>query len=240
MKHFILAEQPKISAVVPMYNGAKFVSATLDSLLKQTFGNFEIIVVNDGSVDDSERVVQQFFFDRRIRYLKKPNGGTGSALNLGHQNARGEYVTWCSADNIYFPQFLEALSMALDTSKAQNLGIELVYSDFCFMNEAGQKIHDVIHKQPQRPKDLIDGYDVGMSFMYTKKLWDLTGNYWDKICEDYDWTIRAAQHTSFGLINMVLAAFRVHGGQLTGSNQAKEKAAADECRALAKSLFSSK
>ncbi len=235
MKEIKLLDNPKISVVVPMFNGEKFVAQTLDSLIKQTREDFEIIVVNDGSTDNSKRVVEHFSFDRRLRYFEKPNGGTGSALNLGHKEARGEYVTWCSADNFYFPHFLEVLSAALDSQADK--GYELFYSDFCFMSEEGKKMQDVQHARPQRGVDLIEGYDVGMSFMYTKALWDKTGEYWGKICEDFDWCVRAAQHTTFGLVKNVLAAFRVHGGQLTGSRVAEEKAIADECKALARKLF---
>jgi hypothetical protein len=105
------------------------------------------------------------------------------------------------------------------------------------MNEGGQKIRDVIHEKPQAGCDLINGYDIGMSFMYTKELWDKTGEYWDKICEDFHWCVRAAQHTNFALVNAVLAGFRVHGGQITGNRKEEEKAAADECKRLATELF---
>lgn len=228
---------PLVSIVVPMYNAERFVGQALDSLVRQTKSDIEIIIVNDGSTDKSADIVKHFFFDRRVRYLEKENGGTGSALNMGHENARGKFVTWCSADNIYFPPFVDVLSGALMQAEQAGAPIELVYSDFCFMTEDGRKIRDVLHEKPQSGKDLIQGYDVGVSFMYTKELWDKTGPYWNKICEDFDWVVRAAQHTKFGLVKAVLAAFRVHGGQITGSRAEEEKAAADECKALAKELF---
>lgn len=235
MREIKLVDNPKVSIIVPMFNAERFVAQTLDSLVKQTFPNIEIIVVNDGSTDNSKRVVDHFSFDRRLRYLEKPNGGTGSALNAGHAVARGDYLTWCSADNIYFPNFVATLCATLEASKDKNVG--LVYSDFCFMTEDGRKIRDVIHAKPQRGVDLIEGYDIGMSFMYTKELWDATGPYWKKICEDFNWCVRAAQHCNFGLVNAVLAAFRVHGGQITGNRQAEEKAVADECKELARQLY---
>ena len=237
MKEIKLTENPRVSIVVPMFNAEKFVAQTLDSLVKQTVPDIEIIVVNDGSTDNSKRVVEHFFFDRRLRYVEQPNGGTGSALNLGHSMARGDFITWCSADNIYFPDFTAALLAPLMKAKDAGINMQLVYSDFCFMAENGQKIRDVIHSRPQRGVDLIEGYDIGMSFMYTKELWNATGPYWNKICEDFNWCVRAASHTSFGLVNAVLAAFRVHGGQITGSRAEEERAVADECKALARKLY---
>lgn len=237
MKEFVLVDDPEISVIVPMFNAEKFVAQTLDCLLKQTFRNFEIIIVDDGSTDGSKRVVDHFSYDRRLRYFHKENGGTGSALNLGHQHAKGRYITWCSADNLYYPIFLEVLRGALNASLKQAKPAELVYSDFHFVDANGKPIKTVTHKAPQQGVDLIEGYDVGMSFMYTKRLWEATGPYWDKICEDFHWCVRAAQHTNFGLVTAVLAGFRVHGGQITGSRQQEEKAAADECKALARELF---
>jgi glycosyltransferase involved in cell wall biosynthesis len=240
MREIILEDNPRVSIVVPVYNGEKYLAQTLDCLLKQTFGAFEILIVDDGSTDNTQGIINQFLFDRRIRTFKKLNGGTGSALNLGHENARGEYITWCSADNVYFPQFLEVLYCGLEQAKAAGANIQLVYSDFAFMTEDGKKIRDVIHQQPQRGKDLVEGYDIGMSFMYTRVLWLQAGPYWHRICEDYEWVVRAAQYTSFGLINAVLAAFRVHPKQISGHRQAEEKAAAYECKELARKLYGDK
>jgi len=235
MREISLKDTAEVSIIVPMYNAEKWVGQTLSSLLSQTFKDIEIILVDDGSTDNSKKIYDQFSYDRRLRYIWKKNGGTGSAINVGHENARGRHITWCSADNIYFPQFVEVLHGALSIAAQQN--VQLVYSDFCFINEKGQKIRDVLHDRPQRNVDLIEGYDVGMSFMYTRELYNLTGPYWERICEDYQWVTRAAQFTNFGLIKAVLAAFRVHGGQITGSRKEEEAAAANDCKALARALY---
>jgi glycosyltransferase involved in cell wall biosynthesis len=237
MKEIKLQDNPEVSIVVPMYNSEHFVATTLNSLINQSFKNIEIIVVDDGSTDKSKKIVDHFSYDRRLRYFHKENGGTGSALNFGHERARGKYVTWCSADNIYYPLFIEVLLEAIKAKSAENPRVQLVYSDFHFLRADGQPIKPVIHNRPQTGADLIEGYDVGMSFLYTKELWDKTGPYWDRICEDFHWVVRAAQHAEFGLVNAVLAGFRVHGGQITGSRQEEEKAAADECKTLARELF---
>ena len=235
MKEIKLVENPDISVIVPMYNAEKWVAKTITSLLNQSYPDYEIIIVDDGSTDNSKRILDSFSYDSRIRYVRKENGGTASALNVGHKLARGKYITWCSADNMYYAQFLAVLRHALEAGIPN--GCELVYSDFYFIRPDDQPIRAVIHEKAQTGKDLIKGYDVGMSFMYTKELWEKTGEFWDDICEDYDWCVRAAQHTKFGLVNAILAGFRVHGGQITGSDAAREKAAADKCKALAKELF---
>jgi len=236
MKHIeIDTSEPLISIIVPCYNGERFVAQTLDSLCKQKFQDIEIIIVNDGSTDNSKAIIEKFFFDRRIRYVEKENGGTGSALNKGHSIARGKYITWCSADNIYFENFIPTLFQGITIAERQ--GIHFVYSDFIFINERGQKMQEVSHAQPQPAQDLVNGYDLGMSFMYTKELWDKVGEYKSGICEDYDWAVRAAEHTKFALIKQFLAAFRVHGGQISGNRKEEEKAAADACKKLAREMI---
>jgi hypothetical protein len=178
-----------------------------------------------------------FFFDRRLRYLKKANGGTGDALNLGHREARGKFITWCSADNCYLPNFALELAKALLQCEQEKAPVSFVYSDFMYINEQNQRIQDVIHAQPQAREDLVNGYDIGMSFMYTAELWRKTGLYSTRICEDYDFVTRAAQFTHFGLVRGILAAFRVHNAQITGNRKEEEAAASAACKAQAKALL---
>lgn len=230
-------KDPLVSIVVPLYNGEKFLGQCMNSLVMQQFQDIEIVVVDDGSTDNSKKVLDHFSFFRNLRYFRKENAGTGSALNLGHEKARGKYVTWCSHDNIYFPQFIEVLVNCLQTLEEQNAPVEFVYADFAFMREDGLRLRNVTHTKPQTGKDLIAGYDIGMAFLYTKALWKKTGPYWNRICEDFDFVVRAAQHTNFALVPITLAAFRVHGGQITGSRAEEEKAAANDCKALAQKLF---
>lgn len=237
VKHIVLdRDKPLVSIVVPMFNAQQFVGTTLNCLVGQTFKDIEIIVVNDGSTDRSKDVVEKFLFDRRLRYFEKENGGTGSALNFGHRLARGKYITWCSSDNVYYPQFVETFVKAFKQIELQNFDAEFLYSDFSFIDARGRKLRDVVHK-PIPKTDLVNGYDFGISFMYTKALWEKTGEYWNRICEDYNWCVRAMQHTQPALISGLLAAFRVHGGQITGSRKEEEAAAAAECRELAKNLL---
>lgn len=238
MKHILIKEEaPTVSVIVPVYNGEKYLASTLNSLVSQRYQDFELIIVNDGSTDSTEKIIKHFFFDRRVKLVTKENGGTGSALNMGHMMARGKYATWCSADNIYLPNFLLELVIALEQCQQERLPIEFVYSDFAYMDANGNKIKDLFHEKPQTREDLANGYDLGVSFMYTMNLWRKTGLYWPNICEDYEWAVRAAQHTHFGLIKSVLVAYRVHPGQISGNKKEEEDAAAEHCRNLAKQFI---
>jgi glycosyltransferase involved in cell wall biosynthesis len=94
---------PLISIIIPVYNGSEFLSEAINSALMQSYPNIEILVVNDGSVDDgaTEQVARSF--GERIRYFIKDNGGVASALNMGIHHMKGEYFSWLSHDDIYKP-----------------------------------------------------------------------------------------------------------------------------------------
>lgn len=99
--------KPRVSVVIPVYNGANYLAEAIDSALEQTYENMEIIVVNDGSTDGggTEAVAKEY--GNRIRYLCKENGGVSSALNEGVLAARGEFISWLSHDDAYPPNKVE-------------------------------------------------------------------------------------------------------------------------------------
>ena len=100
---------PAVSAVIITYNKADTVGPAIESVLHQTYTDFEILVVDDGSTDNTAEVVRSY--GARVRYLSKKNGGTGSARNLGIAEARGEYVAFLDGDDLWLPRKLE-LQMA--------------------------------------------------------------------------------------------------------------------------------
>ncbi len=97
-----------ISIITPVYNVEKFIVETIESVLKQTYSNWELILVDDGSTDGSAKVCKEYALkDDRIKYLHKTNGGQASARNLGIKNAKGEYITFLDSDDLYFEDKLE-------------------------------------------------------------------------------------------------------------------------------------
>lgn len=93
--------QPKVSIVIPVYNGSNYMREAIDSALNQTYKNIEVIVVNDGSTDNTEEIALSY--GTRIRYYKKENGGVSSALNLGIKEMQGDFFSWLSHDDVYYP-----------------------------------------------------------------------------------------------------------------------------------------
>ena len=98
---------PKVSIIIPVYNGANFLELAINCALAQTYKNIEIIVVNDGSNDNGETAKTAKAFGQRIVYLEKENGGVSSALNLGIEKMSGEYFSWLSHDDEYAPGKIE-------------------------------------------------------------------------------------------------------------------------------------
>ena len=99
---------PLISVVIPAYNAGQFLDETLESVLSQTYENWECIIVNDGSTDKTEFIAKKWCEkDARFRYFYKENSGASDTRNLGIKEARGEYIAFLDADDLYMPNFLE-------------------------------------------------------------------------------------------------------------------------------------
>ena len=89
---------PKISLIVPVYNTSKYLNKCLDSLVSQSLKDIEIIIINDGSTDNSEKIIHAYK-DKRIKYISKKNEGIGKTRNLGISKATGEYVAFVDSDD---------------------------------------------------------------------------------------------------------------------------------------------
>lgn len=121
---------PKISIVMPVYNGANYLKESIDSALSQTYKNIEVIVVNDGSSDNGETEKIALSYGDKIRYIPKENGGSSSALNVGIKNMTGDYFAWLSHDDIYTPDHVEKIVKRIDEKNKDNriiiCGISLI------------------------------------------------------------------------------------------------------------------
>ena len=98
---------PKVSIIIPVYNGSNYLHAAIESALGQTYPNIEILVVNDGSTDAGKTREVALKYDEYIRYFEKENGGVSSALNFGIRQMTGEYFSWLSHDDLYYPTKIE-------------------------------------------------------------------------------------------------------------------------------------
>ena len=131
MHNFHVENNPLVSIIIPVYNGENFVIEAIESALNQTYENIEVIVVNDGSVDRTEELITPYL--RRLKYIKKENGGVSSALNLGIKESQGEYVSWLSHDDIYYPEKIKKQINFLKNRRERGL----VYSNYECVTERG-------------------------------------------------------------------------------------------------------
>jgi len=100
---------PLISIIVPVYNTEKYIDETIRSVVDQTYQHWELVLVDDGSTDQSNRIIEKWIQeDRRIRYSFKENGGQASARNVGIQICKGEYIAFLDADDLYMPERLQS------------------------------------------------------------------------------------------------------------------------------------
>ena len=127
---------PQVSIITPCYNASRFVSQTIDSVLTQTFTDWEMIIVDDGSKDDSSEIVEKYVKkDSRIRLIQQPNGGSANARNHGIREATGRYIALLDADDLWLPQFLEK---QIEFMKGKNA--ICVYSSYKRIDENSNEI----------------------------------------------------------------------------------------------------
>lgn len=129
-----MPSDPKVSIVIPVYNGSNYLREAIDSALAQTYKNIEVIVVNDGSRDDGKTEEISGSYGNRIRYLYKDNGGVATALNLGIREMTGEYFSWLSHDDVFSQQRIEE---DINLFKA-NPDARISFCKLAFINGQGQ------------------------------------------------------------------------------------------------------
>lgn len=108
------------SVIIPTYNRAYFITKTIESVLNQTCSSFELIIVDDGSSDSTEKVVGGIK-DKRIKYHKKNNAERGAARNFGVSKAKGDYITFLDSDDLLYPKYLEEANLFIETNNEINI-----------------------------------------------------------------------------------------------------------------------
>jgi len=148
---------PKISIVIPVYNGGNYLANAIECALNQTYGNIEVVVVNDGSTDQGETEKIALSYGDRIRYFRKENGGVSSALNYGIQKMTGQYFSWLSHDDGYSPNKIGDAVALLKAHDA--LGKKVIaFTGGYFIDTSGSKLG--AFSQYFREQKLYSGLDV--------------------------------------------------------------------------------
>jgi len=204
---------PKVSIVLPTYNGEKYLRESVDSVIKQTFTDWELIIVNDCSIDSTPQIAEEYAKnDSRIRVLhNKTNQKLPSSLNIGFREAKGDFLTWTSDDNLYLPTAIEKLYSYL----MSNDDIYMVCSNMNLIDSDGDIIGPNI---PYDPIEIYMNNSVGASFMYRRDVLDEVGEYDTSkfLVEDHDYWLRILfKYGKIGYIGENLYLYRTHPDSLT-------------------------
>lgn len=204
--------KPRVSIVLPVYNQAHFLPEALDSIFAQTYQDFELIVVNDGSTDGTAQVVAGYQQQHTFTVIEQANQGLPSALNAGFKQSGAEYLTWTSSDNILLPNMLEVLSTALD----QNPVIGLVYADRYLISEDGIELGRF--NLPDYDPDLLLHVNlVHCCFLYRRACMAQVGLYDPEFIygEDWEYWIRISRYYPMKHVPVALYRYRLHGTSMT-------------------------
>jgi Glycosyltransferases involved in cell wall biogenesis len=136
---------PKVSVIITVYNIAQYLSEAIDSVLKQSFKDFEIIIVDDGSIDDTREVVNKYLErDLRINYIYQENKGPGAARNTGIKAAKGQYVAFLDGDDVLTQESLAERIALLERFSE----VSFVYSDSIVQNnEQSKNVKGILEKK---------------------------------------------------------------------------------------------
>jgi glycosyltransferase involved in cell wall biosynthesis len=213
---------PRVSVVIPTFNCARFLGRSISSVLAQTYTDHEIIVVDDGSTDETNDVVCRFA--ERVQYLYQPNRGLSAARNVGLCQASGELIAYVDADDMWYPHKLAKQVAFLDARKECGL----VHSDATIIDEADEVIHYGVNQETGREfpqghclMDLLRRCHIQiLTVVERRDCIERVGRFDERLktAQDYlHWLRIAMEGRAFGYIPEPLAIYRRTGGSLSSS-----------------------
>lgn len=203
---------PRVSVVLPTYNQAEYLPQALDGVFNQTWRDYELIVVNDGSTDDTPRILDEYRKRYSFTVIHQENQKLPRALNTGFRLARGQYLTWTSSDNVMLPRMLEVLVDALDCHPQ----VGLVYADWETIDEHGVVIGTAQTFDFDRHLLMRMNY-IKACFLYRRACQDVVGLYDPEYihAEDWEYWLRISRSFQMMRVPQVLYQYRVHSNSLT-------------------------
>ena len=209
---------PLVSIVLPIYNGEQYMRQSIDSILAQTYDNWELLILDDCSTDKTSIIANEYVVnDARIRYYRNDrNLRLPRNLNKGFSLAKGEYLTWTSDDNRYMPDAIESMVSVL----RENPEIQFVFSDLNIIDEDGNYV-TTQHIPANYAEQIVGNNVVGACFLYTRAVYEKIGDYQHGhlLVEDYDYWQRIFAKYSTAAIGRVLYEYRSHSASLTGTSK---------------------
>ncbi len=202
---------PKVSVTIPCYNSERFIAETIQSVLDQTFTDFEIIIINDGSSDKTEEIVRSFA-GPRVKYFYQKNMGLSKTRNKLLELSSGEFIAFLDHDDVWFPHKLEKQMVLFE----KNPEVVLVYSDCLVVDANGESTGRWIRQNKLYRgmvfRELLSCNFIPLSTVVLKKtVFREVGNFLPyRNAEEYDLFLKCASRHLFDYVDEPLAKYRIH------------------------------
>lgn len=215
---------PSVSVIIPSFNRAGYIAKTLQSALGQSYKDKEIIVIDDGSTDNTYEAIRPYL-DKIIYYKNKTNGGPPVARNLGLKLAKGRYIAFLDSDDLWLPGKLDIQVEYLD----RNEEIGLLFTDMEIFQE-DDKGHKIIVETVRLENNDLSfaslfrcNFIPTLTVMFRRECIEKVGLFDEsmEIAEDYEMWLRIRRFYEFGHIPRVLAKYRLHEGNIVGKDREK-------------------
>ena len=214
---------PRVSVIIPTYNCARYLGRAIDSALTQTYKDYEIVVLDDGSTDDTKDVAMQY--GGKITYLYQQNRGLAAARNQAISKASGELLAYLDADDMWYPEKLERQVTFLDSH--QECG--MVHGEMSVINEQDEILHLRFYEETKRsvPQGhcvqqlLMRCHIQTLTVLERRSSFDLVGGFDERlpIAQDYlHWIMIAAEGQALGYLAEPLGKYRWRTGSLIGNH----------------------
>lgn len=206
---------PKVSVIVTAHNYAEYIREALDSVLHQTFDDFELVVVDDGSTDETPEILRGYSYEYpdKVRVVTLEGLGLAGACNRGIEAAEGGYIIRLDADDYFDENILTIEASYLDS----NPDTSLVYPDYYTVDKDGEIIDHVRLPKVGEEIKLLDRSPLAAGAMYRKSAWEEIGGYNESLSyqEDYDFWIKFISEFDVHNVNLPLMYYRQHGSSMS-------------------------
>lgn len=234
MLEFLKKERPLLSVVIPSYNHEKYIGKAIESVLKQTYINLELIIIDDGSKDNSVELIKSYK-DDRITLVVQENAGAHNAINKGLEMAKGEYLTVLNSDDIFDRKRFEIMIKEMQKNKKVGFAcsyIQVIDSEGNKLDvkEGWKNLEPWTVPHPEKSFKATDDFKLNLimtnfpsttsNFLFTRALYEEIGGMRNlRFAHDWDFALRAAQVTECMIVEQPLMEYRVHNTNTISSNR---------------------